>query len=43
MLDVRVWAVYGNKKVVVRLKYVEELNYPLMGYAVNPNAKNPWY
>lgn len=30
MLDVRVWAVYGNKKVVVRLKYVEELNYPLM-------------
>ncbi|WP_071907942.1 dihydroneopterin aldolase family protein [Methanobacterium congolense] len=30
MLDVRVWAVYGNKEVVVRLKYVEELNYPLM-------------
>ena len=30
MLDVRVWAVYGSKKVVVRLKYVEELNYPLM-------------
>jgi hypothetical protein len=30
MLDVRVWAVYGNKKVVVRLKYVEELKYPLM-------------
>ena len=30
MLDVRVGAFYGNKKVVVRLKYVEELNYPLM-------------
>lgn len=30
MLDVKVWAVYGSKKAVVRLKYVEELNYPLM-------------
>jgi hypothetical protein len=30
MLDVKVWSVYGSKKVVVRLKYVEELNYPLM-------------
>ncbi|MEN6573698.1 dihydroneopterin aldolase family protein [Methanobacterium aggregans] len=30
MLDVKVSSVYGGKRVTVRLRYVEELNYPLM-------------
>jgi dihydroneopterin aldolase len=30
MLDVKVVAEYGNKKAFIRLKYIEDLNYPLM-------------
>lgn len=30
MLNVKVVAEYGNKKAFIRLKYIEDLNYPLM-------------
>ncbi len=30
MLDVRVVSDYSGKKAVIRLKFIEELNYPLM-------------
>jgi dihydroneopterin aldolase len=30
MLDVRVFSVYEDQKAVIRLEFVEELNYPLM-------------
>ena len=30
MLDVKVVAEYGDKKAFIRLRYIEDLNYPLM-------------
>jgi len=30
MLDVKVVSDYSNKRAVIRLKFIEELNYPLM-------------
>jgi hypothetical protein len=30
MLDVRIVSDYSGKKAVIRLKFIEELNYPLM-------------
>lgn len=30
MLDVKVLSHYGDKNAVIRLKFIEELNYPLM-------------
>ena len=30
MLDVKVVSNYSNKRAVIRLKFIEELNYPLM-------------
>jgi len=30
MLDVKVMSEYSGKKAVIRLKFIEELNYPLM-------------
>ena len=30
MLDVKVVSEYSNKRAVIRLKFIEELNYPLM-------------
>ncbi len=30
MLDVRVVSLYSDKKAVIRLKFISELNYPLM-------------
>lgn len=30
MLDVRVYSIFEDKKAVIRMKFIEELNYPLM-------------
>jgi len=30
MLDIKVTSEYNDKKAVIRMKYIEELNYPLM-------------
>ena len=30
MLDVKVISIFGDKKAIIRMKYIEELDYPLM-------------
>jgi dihydroneopterin aldolase len=30
MLDVKVFSAYGNKRAVIRMRFIPELNYPLM-------------
>jgi hypothetical protein len=30
MLDVKVVSDYSNKRAIIRLKFIKELNYPLM-------------